>query len=298
MAYLLLYVDDIILATSNDRLRTGITSQLQIEFPMSDVGPLSYFFSIAMTLTLSYLFLSQQKYAQEILECASMASCKPATTPVDTNSKLSVDSGPPFRDPTLYRSLAGALQYLTFTKPDIAYAVLQVVCLFKHDPRESHYDVLKRILCYVHGTIDRGFYLYSSASTRFINYTNANWGGCPDTRRSTFGYYCFLGDNLVFGSSKRQPTLYRVQKQNIEASQMLSLRLIGFQPGSTPTHQTCGMDIHFVREKVALGEVRVLHVPSRYQFADIFTKGLPRDLFLEFRSSPSIRPPPAMTAKV
>ncbi|XP_021765934.1 uncharacterized protein LOC110730440 [Chenopodium quinoa] len=123
MAYLLLYVDDIILATSSDRLCGGIISQLQTEFPMFDFGPLIYFLGIAVTRTPSYLLLSQQKYTQEILENAGMGSCKPAATPVDTKSKLSLNSGPPFRDPTLYRNLVGALQYLTFIRPDIPYAV-------------------------------------------------------------------------------------------------------------------------------------------------------------------------------
>ncbi|XP_021740874.1 uncharacterized protein LOC110707176 [Chenopodium quinoa] len=206
MAYLHLYVDNIILTTSSDRLRVGIISQLQTEFPMIDLGPLSYFLGISVTRTPSYLLLSQEKYAQEILERASMGSCKPAATPVDTKSKLSVDAGPPFRDPTLYRSLAGGLQYLTFTRPDIAYAV-QHVCLFMHDPRESHYDALKRILRYVQGTVDHGLHLYPSTSHRLITYTDADWGGCPDTHRSTLSYCCFLGDNLVSGSSKRQHTL-------------------------------------------------------------------------------------------
>ncbi|XP_021762898.1 uncharacterized protein LOC110727628 [Chenopodium quinoa] len=206
MAYLLLYVDDIILATSSDRLCAGIISQLQTEFPMNDLGPLSYFLGIAVTRTPSYLLLSREKYAQEILERASIGSCKPAATPIYTKSKLSADAGRSFRDPTLYRNLAGALQYLTFTRPDIAYAVQQV-CLFMHDPREPHYEALKRILHYVQGTIDHDLHLYLTVSHRLITYTDADWGGCPDTRRSTSGYCCFLGDNLVSWSSKRQHTL-------------------------------------------------------------------------------------------
>ncbi|XP_021757480.1 uncharacterized protein LOC110722518 [Chenopodium quinoa] len=173
MAYLLLYVDDIILATSSEKLRTRIISQLQTEFPMSDLRPLSYFLGIAVTRKPSYLLLSQEKYAQEILERAGMTSCKPAAIPVDTKSKLSADAGPPFRDPTLYRSLAGALQYLTFTRPDIAYAVQQV-CLFMHDPREPHYEALKCIMRYVQGTIDHGLHLYPTISHRLITYTDAD----------------------------------------------------------------------------------------------------------------------------
>lgn len=82
-----------------------------------------------------------------------MLECNPCKTPVDTESKLGPD-GPPVHDPALYRSLAGALEYLTFTRPDLAY-VVQQICLFMHDPREPHMSALKRILRYIKGTLDR-----------------------------------------------------------------------------------------------------------------------------------------------
>ena len=72
---------------------------------------------------------------------------------IDTNSKFSAYSSPPVEDQTHYRSLSGALQYLTFTRPDIAYAIQQV-CLFMHDPRETHYNALKSVLRYIRGTIE------------------------------------------------------------------------------------------------------------------------------------------------
>ncbi|PNX67023.1 copia protein, partial [Trifolium pratense] len=133
-AYILLYVDDIILTASSDALRDSIMSQLSIEFAMKDLGPLSYFLGISVTKHTGGLFLSQKKYAREIIERAGMSSCKSSPTPVDTKAKLSGSSGNPYHDPTEYRSLAGALQYLTFTRPDISYAVQQV-CLFMHDPK-------------------------------------------------------------------------------------------------------------------------------------------------------------------
>nr|GEZ80401.1 ribonuclease H-like domain-containing protein [Tanacetum cinerariifolium] len=80
-------------------------------------------------------------------------------TPVDTESKLGSD-GDPISDPTLYRSLAGALQYLTFTCPDISFTVQQI-CHYMHDPRDPHFTALKRILRYVRGTIDHGLQLMS-----------------------------------------------------------------------------------------------------------------------------------------
>ena len=127
-----------------------------------------------------------------------MADCKPCSTPVDTQAKVSATEGPPVADPTAFRSLAGALQYLTFTRPDISYAVQQI-CLHKHDPREPHLTALKRTLRYLRGTLDFGLLLLlrRSASTDLAVYTDADWAGCPDTRHSTSGYTIFLGDNLI-----------------------------------------------------------------------------------------------------
>ncbi|GJT13348.1 ribonuclease H-like domain-containing protein [Tanacetum coccineum] len=180
-AYLLLYVDDIVLTASSE--------------------------GISVTRDSSGLFLSQKKYAIEILEKAHMVSCNPSRTPVDTESKLGID-GDPVSDPTLYRSLAGSLQYLTFTRPDISYAVQQV-CLHMHDPREPHLSALKRILRYVQGTLNYGLQLFSSSTSDLVAYSDADWAGCPTTRRSTSGYCVFLGNNLLSWSAKRQPTLSR-----------------------------------------------------------------------------------------
>ncbi|XP_024974794.1 uncharacterized protein LOC112512898 [Cynara cardunculus var. scolymus] len=135
-----------------------------------------------------------------------MENCKPVATPADTGSKLSASAGNPVVDPTAYRKLVGALQYLTFTRPDITYAVQQI-CLFMHAPREPHMNALKRIIRYLQGTVQLGLQLYSSRPSQLLAYTDADWGGCPDTRRSTSGYCVFLGDNLIFWSAKRQPTL-------------------------------------------------------------------------------------------
>nr|GFA30695.1 ribonuclease H-like domain-containing protein [Tanacetum cinerariifolium] len=104
--------------------------------------------------------------------------------------------------------LQGGLHYLTFTRPDLSYAV-QHVCLYMHDPREPHFAALKRILRYVQGTLELGLHLYDSATTSLVGYTDADSVGCPSTRRSTSGYCMFLGDNLLSWSAKRQHTISR-----------------------------------------------------------------------------------------
>ncbi|GJY98781.1 ribonuclease H-like domain-containing protein [Tanacetum coccineum] len=207
VAYLLTYMDDIILMASSPVLLQQIVDSLHKEFDMTDLGALNYFLGISVVRHPTGLFLSQKKYARQLLERAHMVNCNPSRTPIDTDSKLGPD-GVPVQDPTLYRSLAGGLQYLTFTRPDLSYAVQQV-CLYMHDPREPHFTALKRIMRYVQGTLELGLQLYASATTSLVGYTDADWAGCPSTRRSTSGYCVFLGDNLLSWSAKRQHTISR-----------------------------------------------------------------------------------------
>ncbi|KAK4344143.1 hypothetical protein RND71_037237 [Anisodus tanguticus] len=123
LTYILLYVDDIILTASSDALRKSIMTLLRSEFAMKDLGPLSYFLGIVVTRHADVLFLSQRKYAAEIIERAGMSSCKSTSTSVDTKPKLGATTGSPYEDSTHYRSLAKALQYLTFTRSDITYVL-------------------------------------------------------------------------------------------------------------------------------------------------------------------------------
>ncbi|PWA88754.1 ribonuclease H-like domain-containing protein [Artemisia annua] len=182
------------------------------------------------------MFLSQSKYATEVLERANMLTCNPCRTPVDTDSKLAAD-GDPVSNPTLYRSLAGTLQYLTFTRPNISYAVQQF-------------------------TLSR-----SSAEAEYRGVANA----VAET--------CWLR-NLLRELYTPLSTATIVYSDNVSAVYLSS------NPVQHQRTKHIEIDIHFFRDLVATGHVRVLHVLSRYQYADIFTKGLPTVLLDEFRSSP------------
>ncbi|GJS20367.1 ribonuclease H-like domain-containing protein [Tanacetum coccineum] len=298
VAYLLLYVDDIILTASSTALLQRIITLLHSEFAMTDLGSLNYFLGVSAQRSKSGLFLSQSKFAEEILERAHMQHCNPCKTPVDTESKLGSD-GDPVSDPTLYRSLAGALQYLTFTRPDISYAVQQI-CLYMHDPRDPHFTALKRILRYVRGTIDHGLQLYVSSTSQLTAYTDADWAGCPVTRR----IHCSFSPPPPCSSAEAE---YRgVANVVAETAWIRNLLLELHTPLFTATLVYCDnvsavylstnpvqhqrtkhieIDIHFVREYVASGQVHVLHVPSRFQYARYFYYGVPPQLIFEFRSS-------------
>ncbi|XP_071727334.1 uncharacterized mitochondrial protein AtMg00810-like [Rutidosis leptorrhynchoides] len=228
-AYLLLYVDNIILLTSSSNLCTTLMSSFAQEFAMKDLGSLHYFFGIAVTRNEHGLFLSKEKYAEDIISRTSMTSCKMIKTSVDTNGKMSSTNGPSYSDTTEFRSLAGALQYLTFTRPDISYAVQQI-CLHMHDPKECHMHALRRIIRYIRGTISHGLLIIKSCISSLVSYTDADWGGCPDTRCSTSGYCVFFRGNLVSWSAKRQPI---VSSSSAEAEyrgvETLYPNLVGFE---------------------------------------------------------------------
>nr|GEZ04521.1 hypothetical protein [Tanacetum cinerariifolium] len=177
------------------------------KFAMIDLGSLNYFLGISDQRTTSSLFLSQSKLAKDILEKAHMQQCNPCRTPVDTESKIK-PKGALVTDLTLYLIPIGALQYLTFTRPYLSYAVQQV-CLYMHDPQEPYHLALKLILRYVRGTLDHGLKLHASTMNQLVAYIDAAWEGWPVTHRSTSGYCVFLRDNLLSWSAKRHVTLSR-----------------------------------------------------------------------------------------
>jgi hypothetical protein len=109
--------------------------------------------------------------------------------------------GAPVINPTAYRSLAGALQNLTVTRPDISYTV-RYVCLHMDDPHEPHVTAAKRTLRYLRGILDHDTLLHHGSTSKLVVYTDADWAACLDTCRSTLSYVVFLGDNFIFYSSK------------------------------------------------------------------------------------------------
>lgn len=211
----------------------------------------------------------------------------------------------PFVDPYLYRSIVGGLLYLTFTRPDISYSV-NYVCQHMHSPTSFHFQLVKRILRYIHGTLDRGIRLLAQNPMVLYAFSDADWADCPITRRSTPGYCTYLGGNCISWSSKKQPTVacsstkaeYRALASTTAELTWLMyiLRDLGLYISQPPTlfcdnvsalHMTINsvfhvrrkyieIDYHFVREKVALGSLVTQFVPSLHQVAGVLTKPLAR----------------------
>nr|XP_016468706.1 PREDICTED: uncharacterized mitochondrial protein AtMg00810-like [Nicotiana tabacum] len=299
---LLLYVDDIIFTGSHNGLLDQFISHLSHQFAMKDLGNLHYFLGIQAVRTSHGLHLSQQKYISIcylnfICTHANqfvfhMHTCKPVRTPIASRSSISLMDGELLSDPSEYRSMVGALQYLTMTRPNIAY-VVNVVSQFMHVPRTTHMHCVKRIFRYLQGTLTYGLTLCAlSPTSMVIAYLDADWVGGPDSRHSTSGFVVFLGSNLISWHAKKQPT---VSKSSTEAE----YRAIAYTVAETcwirhilcelgiflhelirvlcdnisSTYMTrnpvfhdhskhIAVDFHFVRDMVAQGDLIIQYVPT------------------------------------
>ncbi|KAF5470860.1 hypothetical protein F2P56_011348 [Juglans regia] len=183
--YVLIYVDDIIIARNSSSSIDHLITHLSAEFAVKD-GPLSYFLGIMVTTTSEDLHLNQEKYAIDLLNRTRMAGAKPTSTPCTSGSKLSKFAGDPLNDPTEYKILVGALQYLTLTRPDLSFSVNQL-CQFLHCPTTDHLVAAKRVLRYLKGTLQFGLN-FSKGSLQLNGFCDSDWAGSPDDRKSTSGY--------------------------------------------------------------------------------------------------------------
>ncbi|KAM2192742.1 hypothetical protein ACFX1Q_028395 [Malus domestica] len=304
---LLLYVDDIIITGNASDAITQVINALTTEFDIKDLGLLHYFLGIQITKTAHGLFLSQTKYVEDLLVKSEMIEAKPCDTPCLPYNRLLKEDGEPYSNPTLYRSLVGALQYLTFTRPDIAFSVHQV-CQFMQNPMVSHFTAVKRILRYLKGTMQFGI-SYTKGDLQLKAFSDADWAGDPNDRRSTTGLVVFLGNSPISWSSKKQQTVSRSSTEaeyralSFTSAELdwikqllvflhiplpsvpvlfcdnLSAIALSFNPVQHQKTKHIEVDVHFVRERVSQKQLSVQFVSSQEQFADILTKGLSGPLF-------------------
>ena len=201
IAFLLLYVDDIVLTGNNSSFITQLIHALSKVFELKDMGSLSYFLGLQIQRSTKGLTITQTKYATDLLTKHNMVHCSPCKTPCVPHVRLSVHCGQPIADVHAYRSLVGALHYLTFTRPDISFAVHQV-CQFMNAPSDVHLTAAKRILHYLRGTLDHGLF-YTPGPISLSAFSNADWAGDPNDRRSTSGLLVYLGHNPITWSAKK-----------------------------------------------------------------------------------------------
>ncbi|GJW06777.1 ribonuclease H-like domain-containing protein [Tanacetum coccineum] len=260
VAYLLIYVDDIILTAFCPALLQQIIGSLNNKFDMTGLGALNYFLGIS-------------------------ADC----TPIGLRNLL--------------RELHSPLSTATLVYCDNVSAVYMSANPVQHQ-RTKHIEIdihfVRDMVTAGQGTLDLGLHLYASSTTSLVGYTDADWAGCPSTRSAKAEYRGVA--NVVVETARLRNLLRELRSPLSTATLVYCDNVSAVYMSANPVqHQRTKhieIDIHFVRDMVTAGQVRVLHLPSRFQYTDIFTKGLPSALFEEFRSSLSVQPPPAPTTGV
>ncbi|XP_061353302.1 uncharacterized mitochondrial protein AtMg00810-like [Gastrolobium bilobum] len=186
---------------------------------MTDLGLMRYFLGLEFKQDKFGNFVSQEAYAKDILKRFKMIDCNPVSTSMEPDLKLSKYDGGERVDPSNYRSLVGCLRYLTCTRPDLCLSV-GIISRFMEDPGYTHWKAAKRILRYVQGTISQGLHYSKSDKYKLVGYSNSDWCGDVDDRKSTASYVFFMGNTAFTWVSKKEPivTLSTCEAEYVAAS--------------------------------------------------------------------------------
>ncbi|KRY38733.1 Retrovirus-related Pol polyprotein from transposon TNT 1-94 [Trichinella spiralis] len=206
MTYVLLYVDDLLIAAENEAVALTINKQLSKYIEVKDLGEVSYYLGIQIERKLDGTFLIHQKNKiMQLLESCSMQEAKPVATPMETNYLSSLDEpSPALPDKTKYRYIIGSLLHISnVTGPDIALSV-GLLCRKMETPTERNWKSAKRIIRYLAGTANAKLCLSSTNDLILRGHVDADWAGEKSSRKSTSGYVFQLGHGTIAWSTKRQ----------------------------------------------------------------------------------------------
>jgi hypothetical protein len=249
-----------------------------------------------------------------------MKNCKPNATPLAVSEKLSIEGGTKLgeKDSVMYKSVVGALQYLTLTRPDLSFGANKV-CQFLHAPSTLYWMAVKRKLQYLRGTLQLGITFTPDKSMMISVFSDADWIGCVDDRRSTRGFAVFLGHNLILWNAKKQATVSRCSTEADYKSlanataEIIWVKIVLHELGvkqPRPAYLWCDnlgatylainpvfhvrtkhvkIDYHFVREQVSSKSLDVRFISTQDQVVDGFTKPLSLGKLKFFRNNLHLR---------
>lgn len=303
-----LYVDDLIFTGNDMEMLNDFKASMKQEFDMTDLGELHHFLGIEVSQSSKGIFISQGRYAREILKKFKMENANSVSTPCVTGLKLSKKGEGKLVDPTIYRSLVGNLMYLTATRPDLMF-VVSMISRFMEKPHSEHWEAAKRILRYVKGTVDYGIFYEAGVPVSLTGFTDSDFGGSIDDSKSTSGYVFNIGSGAISWSSKKQPIvalstteaeyiaaahagchlvwleeILKYLKQKQEADPTLfcdntSTISVTKNPVLHGKTKHIRIRYHFLRELVNDGIINIKYCKSEEQAADIFTKPVSGEVF-------------------
>ncbi|KAM1651788.1 hypothetical protein ACFX1X_004522 [Malus domestica] len=308
-----LYVDDLIFSGSNPSMYEEFKRVMTKEFEMTDIGLMAYYLGIEVKQNEEDIFISQESYTKKILKKFKMEYCKPISTPMECGVKLTKHDKGESVDPTFFKSLVGSLRYLTCTRPDILY-VVGLVSRYMENPTTTHLKTTKRILRYLKGTVNFGLFYSSSDNYKLTGYSDSDWAGDFDDRKSTTGFVFFMRDTAFTWMSKKQRilTLSTCEAKYVATTACIchaiwlrnllkELSMSQEEPteiyvdksaialAKNPIFHNRSKHIdtryHYVRECITRKDVQVEYVKSQDQVIDIFTKPLKQKDFIRLKNS-------------
>ncbi|GAB2299634.1 hypothetical protein Dimus_038573 [Dionaea muscipula] len=315
--FICIYVDDLLLMGSKKSLIDDFKHGLVQRFEMTDLGLMSHYLEIKVQQKSTGVFISQSHYIVQVLEAVSMSKCKPVTTPMAANSSFSRTgdrvSTPTTVDVAVYRSVVRSLRYITCTRPDIAYAV-GIISKHMQQPKLGHWLACKRVLRYLKGTLEYGMWFPTSVTAgslapahdhfHIVGYSDNDWAGDVNERKSTTGFVFMSGSTAIFWASKKQPivALSSSEAKYVAAASCVSHALwlrklmtelglkqeepiiihvdnqsaivIANNPVNHDRSKHIDVRFHFLREAIAQKDVELKFVRTHAQVADVLTKAL------------------------
>ncbi|XP_020672455.2 uncharacterized protein LOC110092300 [Dendrobium catenatum] len=319
--YILIYVDDFLVTGNDEDAIRSLLKQLRAQFALKQLGNISLFLGIQVTHSPTGFFLSQEHYATKLLNDAGYKDCKSAPTMLTPDKKKKEPNLQPLKDPSLYRRLAGSLQYLSITRSDIAFATNRI-CQHMQSPTEHNFKALTRLLRYIKGTTSFGLPI-TTGTLELRAFSDADRASDITDRKSVLGFCTFLGTNLISWTVNKQATVTKSSTEaeyrslSAAASDVLWLRRLTTEldmPQSSPTTIYCDntsamaiaknpvfhartkhieIDYHFIRQQISTGNIQLAHISSKNQIADILTKPFSIARFHELRNKLTTRTPNA-----
>ena len=315
------YVDDIVLAGSNlERIR-NVKEILSQKFDIKDMGKLHYFLGIEVLQKQKTgdIWIGQSNYTENLLKKCNMQDSKPVSTPADASQKLvNAADGEECVKQQQYQSIVGSLLYLSVSsRPDITYSV-STLAKFSSQPNKQHWTALKRVLRYLKGTVHYGITYTRKSSKECVGYSDADWAGDLDDRKSTSGYLFQVSGGAVTWRSKKQSCVALSTAEaeymalSSAAQEAVWLRQLMAELGQPPETATTifednqspiamtknpqfhgrakhiAIKYHFIREQVSNGMIELKYCPTNQMLADMFTKALSREQFSKLRSQAGI----------
>ena len=302
-----IYVDDIVFGATNDSLAHSFADEMKAMFEMSMIGKLTYFLGLQVKQTDSEIYINQAKYARNLVKRFGLDNVAHVKTPMAANAKLTNNPSGESVDVTLYTSMIGCLLYLTASRPDITFSV-GVCSRFQSNPKVSHLNAVKRVIKYVNRTCDYGLFYNKESNLSLPGFSDSDWAGNIDDRKSTTGGCFYVGANLVAWMSKKQNSisLSTAEAEYIAAgscySQLLWMKnvltdygisqdtmvvycdnssAIDISKNPVQHSKTKHIEIkyHFIRDLVERKTVCLEYILTERQNANIFTKPLDRSKF-------------------